>query len=136
MEFMMSGFVIWQMAIDRFLEILRPKIKEFLSNHCLLVWMPPDTVDTNIQQFYHNLAIPSTNGNDPNLLLHNLGYGLNPNADILCGNGVHHRYKSLAKDDLNTFIAFFVIHQAQGRPPLFSMDSAATGASISLLHKT
>jgi hypothetical protein len=78
-------------SIDRFLEILRPKIENFLSNRRLPVWMPPETVNSNIRQFYHNLAIPSTNENRPNLLLHNLGNDSNPNVDALFRSGTHHR---------------------------------------------
>ena len=73
-----------------FLERLRPKIKEFLTNPHFPMWMPPETVDTNIHQFYHNLAIPKMN-DKPNLLLHNISSGTNPNVDTLFQNGAHHR---------------------------------------------
>ncbi|KAM6492769.1 hypothetical protein JOM56_012493 [Amanita muscaria] len=77
-------------SIDKFLGTLRPKIKEFLSHPRHHIWMPPETVDANTRQFYHNLAIPSIN-DKPNLLLHKLGEETNPNKDILFQYGTHHR---------------------------------------------
>ena len=71
--------------------MLRPKIKTFLTNPRLPVWMPPDTVDAKTRQFYHNLAIPNTNDNRPNLLLHDLGNDPNLNVKILFQSGAHHR---------------------------------------------
>ena len=78
-------------SMDSFLEILCPKIREFLSHQRLPVWMPPETVDANVRQFYRNLAIPRTNENKPNLLLHNLGKKVNPNVENLFRNAEHHR---------------------------------------------
>jgi hypothetical protein len=52
--------------------------------------MPPETVDANTHQFYHNLAIPRIYDR-PNLLLHNLGSEANPNVENLFQKGWHHR---------------------------------------------
>jgi hypothetical protein len=86
----LHGFDTRKGSIDSFLEELRPKIKEFLTHRHLPVWMPPETVDGNTRQFYHNLAIPKIN-DKPNLLLHSLSSGVNPNAEHLFQNGPDHR---------------------------------------------
>jgi hypothetical protein len=76
-------------SIDKFLERLRPKIEEFLSNPRLPVWEPPETVDQTTREFYRDLAIPSIKDNRPNLLLHGLDNGANPHVDNLFRGGKH-----------------------------------------------
>jgi hypothetical protein len=52
--------------------------------------MPPESIDEETRQFYHNLAIPAIRDNRPSLLLHDLRRRSNPNVDNLF-RGDHHR---------------------------------------------
>ncbi|KAH9038699.1 hypothetical protein EDB85DRAFT_1860381, partial [Lactarius pseudohatsudake] len=76
--------------VHDFLKNLHLEIEEFLTHPHLPVWTPPETVDTDTCQFYHDLAIPKIN-DKPNLLLHNLSSRANPNVGTLFQSRADHR---------------------------------------------
>ncbi|KAH9007943.1 hypothetical protein EDB83DRAFT_2323521 [Lactarius deliciosus] len=78
-----------KISIYNFLENLHLKIEEFLTHPGLSVWTPPEAVNTDTCQFYHDLAIPKINDR-PSFLLHNLSSRANPNVDTLFQNGADH----------------------------------------------
>ncbi|KAH9024240.1 hypothetical protein EDB84DRAFT_1273977 [Lactarius hengduanensis] len=79
-----------KISVHDFLENLHLEIEEFLTHPRLPVWTPPETVDTDTRQFYHDLAIPKIN-DKPSLLLHNLSSRANPNVGTLFQSGADHR---------------------------------------------
>ena len=68
--------------IEGYRDLLRPQIREFLSNTALPKWMPPESVDNETRNFYNGISIPLFN-NKPSLLFHELGKTSNPNVHNL-----------------------------------------------------
>jgi hypothetical protein len=64
---------------DYIISDLKPRIKEFLLNPHLPNWVPPESVNDEIREFYNDQAIPLFNGK-PSLLLHKLGNTPHPNV--------------------------------------------------------
>jgi hypothetical protein len=76
--------------IDKFVDELRPALKQFFNKPRLSIWMPPENVDEDTRRFYHNLAIPAIGDNKPSLLLHHVANHINPNVSNLFRAGDHH----------------------------------------------